>query len=68
MSCYTRHLTEHLPPEPTPADKRALDRAVRCVLGLPDARCPEVWAAVKARRDDPAFAGKVGEALAGAAG
>jgi hypothetical protein len=55
MSCYTRHLEEFLPPNPTSGDKGALDATVRVYLGMPDADCPEVWAAVKGRRDEPAF-------------
>ena len=47
MSCYTRHLGDWLPPEPTWDDRRALDAAVRSELGLTDADCPEVWSAVK---------------------
>jgi len=34
----------------------ALDGAVRVYLGMSSADCPDVWAAVKERRDDPAFA------------
>ncbi|HET6713711.1 MAG TPA: hypothetical protein VFI59_08380 [Actinomycetota bacterium] len=56
MSCYTRHLGDLLPPDPTPDDKRALDRAVRRVVDLSEADCPEVWAAVKERREDAGFA------------
>jgi hypothetical protein len=63
MSCYTRHLEEFLPGSPTSEDKRALDRAVRDSLGMADADCPEVWATVKERRDDPAFADAVRVAL-----
>jgi hypothetical protein len=63
MSCYTRQLEEFLPPSPTAGEKRALDRAVRVYLGMPDAHCPEVWATVKERRDDPAFAHGVRAAM-----
>jgi hypothetical protein len=59
MSCYTRHLEALLPPDPGPQDKRALDRAVRQVVGLTDAGCPDVWAAVKDRRDDASFSREV---------
>ena len=56
MTCYTQHLAALVPPAATSADKRALDAAVREVLGAgPDARCPEVWAAVKAQPDRAAF-------------
>jgi hypothetical protein len=51
VSCYTRHLTEFLPAEPTAADKRAMDARVREVLGMRDADCPEVWAKVKDERE-----------------
>ena len=63
MSCYTRHLEEFLPPSPTPEDKRALDGAVRVYLGMPDADRPEVWATVKERRAEPAFADGVRAAM-----
>jgi hypothetical protein len=55
MTCYTRHLGDLLPANPTGGDKRALDGAIRRVLGAEDARCPEVWAKAKERREDPAF-------------
>ena len=63
MSCYTRHLEEFLRDSPTSEDKRMLDRAVRGFLGVADADCPEVWAAVKERRDEPAFADAMRVAL-----
>ena len=47
MSCYTRHLGELFPAGPRPEARRRLDAAVRSVVCLPDADCPEVWAAVK---------------------
>ena len=57
MSCYTRHLGDWLPQEPTWPDRRALDAAIREELGMAGADCPEVWAAVKAAREaDPAMA------------
>jgi hypothetical protein len=55
MSCYTRHLDEFLPASSTSAARRALDGAVRVYLGMPNGDCPDVWAAVKERPDDPAF-------------
>ena len=61
MSCYTRHLAELLPPDPSAADKRALDRAIRKVLGMEEADCPDVWEQVKARRTDPYFRQRVGD-------
>ena len=63
MSCYTRHLDELLPPSATSADRRALDGAVRVYLGMPNADCPEVWAVVKERRDEPAFVDGVRAAM-----
>jgi hypothetical protein len=56
MSCSTRHLEEFLPPRTTVDDTRGLDGAVRVYLGMPNDDCPQVWTAVKERRDDPAFA------------
>ena len=32
-------------------------------LGMPNADCPEVWAVVKERRDEPAFVGGVRAAM-----
>jgi hypothetical protein len=63
MSCYKRQLKEFLPDAPTPTDKRALDRAVRKYLEMEEAHCPEVWAAVKERREQPAFANAVRAAM-----
>jgi len=51
MSCYTRHLGDWLPPDPTWLDRRALDEAVRSELGMETADCSEVWEAVKEKRD-----------------
>jgi hypothetical protein len=59
VSCYTRRLGDLLPANPTGADKRVLDRAIRRVLGVQDAHCPEVWAKVKERRGDPTFDAEV---------
>jgi len=64
VSCYTRHLDEFLPADPSAADKRALDQAIRKVLDMRDADCPDVWEQVKARRDDPYFAKRVEELAA----
>jgi hypothetical protein len=64
VSCYTRHLAELLPADPSAADKRALDRAVREVLELGDADCPDVWEHVKAHRDEHYFVERVGERFA----
>ena len=48
-----------LPAHPEPSDTRALDGAIRRVLGMEEAECPDVWEKVKARRDEPDFAGSV---------
>jgi hypothetical protein len=63
VSCYTRQLGDLLPDAPTPADKRELDRAVRRYLEMEDDHCPEVWAVVKERREQPAFANGVRAAM-----
>jgi len=68
VSCYTRHLVEFLPAEPSAADKRALDKAVREVLGMRDADCSEIWEQVKARRSETYFTSKVTEATGGPTG
>ena len=60
MSCYTRHVGDWLPPDPTWLDRRALDEALREELGMADADCPEVWSAVKTNRDRLAVALKRG--------
>jgi hypothetical protein len=59
VSCYTRHLGELLPADPSAADKRALDRAIREVLGMVGADCPDVWEEVKARRSETHFVARV---------
>jgi hypothetical protein len=64
VSCYTRHLTELLPADPSAADKRALDRAIREILDMPEADCPDVWEEVKSRREDPYFVTRVEELAA----
>ena len=55
MSGYTRHLDDLLPSSPTAEDRRTLDAAVRVYLGMRDSDCPQVWAAVKEDREQPAF-------------
>jgi hypothetical protein len=55
VSCYTRHLSDLLPADPSPADQRALDEAIRSELFLHGAECDEVWVAVQGRRADPNF-------------
>jgi hypothetical protein len=64
VSCYTRRLSELLPADPSAADKRALDRAVREVLEVGEADCPDVWELVQARRDEHFFVERVGERFA----
>jgi hypothetical protein len=59
VSCYTRHLGDMLPAHPEPSDTRALDGAIRRVLGMEEADCPDVWAKVQVRRDEPDFAGSI---------
>ncbi|HEX9411186.1 MAG TPA: hypothetical protein VF986_05770 [Actinomycetota bacterium] len=68
MSCYTRHLGDWLPPDPTWLDRRALDEAVRAELHMEHADCPEVWAAVKDRREELAGALKRGAVRRGTSG
>jgi hypothetical protein len=65
VSCYTRHLEELFPAGHRPEARRGLDAAVRSVVGLPDADCPEVWAAVKEElQPDRAFGDRVRAQLA----
>lgn len=58
MSCYLRHLGEVMKKAGvTPASKeerRRVDRAVREIAGVPDAKCPEVWQEVKKLLREPA--------------
>jgi len=68
VSCYTRHLGDWLPPDPTWLDRRALDEAVRAELHMEDADCPDVWEAVKAKRERVAGAVKRGAVRSGTSG
>ena len=68
MSCYTRHLGDWLPPDPTWLDRRALDEAVRAELHMQDAECPDVWGAVNAKRERLAEALKRGAVRSGSSG
>jgi len=56
MTCYMRHmdwLFEGLGLPSDTANRRRVDAALREVLAMPEgARCPEIWAAVKAIPDD----------------
>ena len=63
MSCYTRQLGEFLTPFPTAEDKRKLDGAVRVYLEMQDSHCPQVWVAVRERREEPAFANALRAAM-----
>ncbi len=47
-----------LPAHPEPSDTRALDGAIRRVLGM-EGDCSDVWTKVQLRRDGPDFAGSV---------
>jgi hypothetical protein len=67
MTCYQRHmgwLFEALELPYDKAERRAVDSALREVLGTPkDAHCPEVWAAIKAL-DESRLAGLPAEVSA----
>ena len=52
-----------MPSSPAAKDKRKLDGAVRVYLGMQDAHCPQVWAAVEECREEPAFANAVRAAM-----
>ena len=56
MTCYMRHMTwvfEALELPYEKGERVRVDRAIRRVLDTPeDARCPEVWAAIKALPED----------------
>lgn|GEM_PF-1488006 len=58
MSCYLRHLGGVMQKAGvTPATKeerRRVDRAVREIVGIADAKCPEVWKEVKKQLQEPA--------------
>ena len=50
MSCYFRHLKEVFDAvgiEVTPANKKALDRALHCVVGVEYKDCPAAWKKLK---------------------
>jgi len=50
----------------TPAGKeerRRVDRAVREIMGVPDAKCPEVWREVKKLLQEPAGGEKLAALL-----
>ncbi len=68
MSCYTRHLGDWLPPDPTWLDRRALDEAVRAELGMADADCPDVWSALRANREQLGKTLKRGAVRSGTSG
>jgi hypothetical protein len=56
MTCYQRHLGslfDSLGLDYDRANRALVDAAIREVLGVPeDARCPEVWASIKALSPD----------------
>ncbi|MCL2337647.1 MAG: hypothetical protein FWC60_09530 [Firmicutes bacterium] len=58
MSCYLRHLggvMEKAGVTPaTKEERRRVDRAVREIVGIADAKCPEVWREVKKQLQEPA--------------
>lgn len=50
MSCYFRHLKDIFAEagiEVTPANRKAVDEAVRRLLGTEDEHCPETWQRLK---------------------
>lgn len=57
MSCYLRHMGNIMEKAGvTPSNKeerRRVDRAVREIMQMPRAKCPEVWKAVKERLQQP---------------
>jgi hypothetical protein len=48
-----------MPAGARPDARRRLDAAVRGVLAMPDADCPEVWASVQLARGEGGFADRV---------
>lgn len=55
MSCYSRHLIPLMRKagaDPTPENRRLMDQAVRKVLAMERADCPEVWKRVKELLED----------------
>jgi hypothetical protein len=56
MSCYTRHLTSIFKEAgivDTHANRESADRILRDLLGMPHAKCPEVWGELKHWLDQP---------------
>ena len=57
MSCYFRYLKSVLAEagvRVTPANKRAIDRAIHAHVGVPYKHCmPDCWSNVKAALQDP---------------
>jgi hypothetical protein len=50
MSCYLRHLDDVIAGagiELTKENRKAVDRAIRRIVGKADCGCPEVWKEVK---------------------
>lgn len=58
MSCYLRHLGGVMQKAgvtpTTKEERRRVDRAVREIVGITDAKCPEVWKEVKKQLQEPA--------------
>lgn len=56
MSCYTRHLAPILNEAgiaDTRTNREAVDHVLRELLGMPHAKCPEVWDELKRWLDQP---------------
>ncbi len=57
MSCYFRHMKEIFAAagiEPTPGNKRQLDRIIHKIVGIDYKNCSQAWRAVKNRlKEDP---------------
>jgi hypothetical protein len=56
MSCYTRHLASVFAEanlDNTQANRAAVDRILRDLLGMRDANCAEVWRELKRWLDEP---------------
>jgi hypothetical protein len=66
MSCYLNHLTDVLEEagvEVSKANRKAIHARLSAAVGLPDARCPEVWKRIKEWRADARRRGRLVEAL-----
>lgn len=66
MSCYTRHLTSVLAEAgiaDNTAHRQAADRALRDLLGMRRAQCPDVWHELKQWLAEPSPRALVVETL-----